>query len=245
MFSRDFQLSRNRKLPFSRPARRGRYAKNLVQRDRFWQEKALNKKSLYRIPLCKTMSVESSSEALGKQIRETQTRETQTSKTISTDNHKAATERGAVEKMATSKTTIERSLSWQVAPDLFTSFRYAWAGISYAFKTQRNFRVHTGVGTLAMVLCWILKVSNLEIAIICLTIGAVLVMEILNTALESLVDLTVGQTYHQLAKIAKDCAAGAVLMAAIVALIIAALIFAPPLWASLQHYLHLASAAHS
>ena len=191
------------------------------------------------------MSVESSSEALGKQIRETQTRETQTSKTISTDNHKAATERGAVEKMATSKTTIERSLSWQVAPDLFTSFRYAWAGISYAFKTQRNFRVHTGVGTLAMVLCWILKVSNLEIAIICLTIGAVLVMEILNTALESLVDLTVGQTYHQLAKIAKDCAAGAVLMAAIVALIIAALIFAPPLWESLQHYLHLASAAHS
>ncbi len=127
----------------------------------------------------------------------------------------------------------ERSQSWQIAPNLFTSFRYAWAGISYAFQTQRNFRIHTGIGALAMFLCWSLGVSNLEVAIVCLTIGAVLVMEILNTALESLVDLTVGQTYHVLAKIAKDCAAGAVLMAAIIALIIAILIFAPPLWAIL------------
>lgn len=129
---------------------------------------------------------------------------------------------------------VARSQSWQIAPDLFTSFRYAWAGISYAFQTQRNFRIHAGVGLLAMILCWTLKVTNIEIAVVCLTIGAVLVMEILNTALESLVDLTVGQTYHDLAKIAKDCAAGAVLMAAIVALAIAALIFTPPLWAVLN-----------
>jgi diacylglycerol kinase (ATP) len=132
---------------------------------------------------------------------------------------------------------VERSHSWQVAPNLFISFKYAWAGITHAFKTQRNFRVHTGVGTLAIILCWALDVSTLEIAVICLTIGAVLVMEILNTALESLVDLTVGQTYHELAKVAKDCAAGAVLMAAIIALLIAALIFVPPLWQILQGYL--------
>lgn len=131
----------------------------------------------------------------------------------------------------------ERSQSWQIAPNLFTSFKYAWAGIAYAFQTQRNFRIHTGVGTIALLLCWTLQVSNIEIAIVCLTVGAVLVMEILNTALESLVDLTVGQTYHELAKIAKDCAAGAVLMAAIVALLIAVLIFAPPLWTQLQSYL--------
>ncbi|MEL6158086.1 MAG: diacylglycerol kinase family protein [Cyanobacteria bacterium J06554_11] len=133
--------------------------------------------------------------------------------------------------------TTGRSQSWQIAPNLFSSFKYAWAGISYAFRTQRNFRVHTGVGTAAMLLCWTLKVSTVEIAVVCLTIGAVLVMEILNTALESLVDLTVGQTYHELAKIAKDCAAGAVLMAAIVALIIAMLIFIPPLWVLLAPYL--------
>ncbi len=132
---------------------------------------------------------------------------------------------------------IERSQSWKVAPNLFISFKYAWAGIAYAFTTQRNFRVHTGVGVIALILCWALNVSNTEIAIICLTVGAVLVMEILNTALESLVDLTVGQTYHELAKVAKDCAAGAVLMAAIVALLIAALIFIPPLWDNLQAHL--------
>lgn len=131
----------------------------------------------------------------------------------------------------------KRSQSWQIAPDLFTSFKYAWAGISYAFTTQRNFRVHTGIGIIAISLCWILKVSNIETAVVCLTIGAVLVMEILNTALESLVDLTVGQTYHELAKIAKDCAAGAVLMAAIIALLIAALIFIPPVWLLLQAHL--------
>lgn len=124
----------------------------------------------------------------------------------------------------------ERMQSWKIAPNLFSSFKYAWAGIAYAFRTQRNFRVHTGVGTIAILLCWVLHIPRAEVAIICLTIGAVLVMEILNTALESLVDLTVGQTYHELAKIAKDCAAGAVLMAAIIALLIAVLIFATPLW---------------
>lgn len=137
----------------------------------------------------------------------------------------------------------ERSQSWQIAPNLFTSFRYAWAGISYAFQTQRNFRIHTGVGSIALLLCWTLQVSNIEVAIVCLTVGAVLVMEILNTALESLVDLTVGQTYHELAKIAKDCAAGAVLMAAVVALLIAVLIFAPPLWTLAHSYLVARAAA--
>ena len=150
-----------------------------------------------------------------------------------------------VERSNTERSKIERSQSWQVAPNLFTSFKYAWAGISYAFNTQRNFRIHTGLGITAMFLCWGLDVGTTEIAIVCLTIGAVLVMEILNTALESLVDLTVGQTYHELAKVAKDCAAGAVLMAAIVALLVAALIFVPPisalLWGNLSDNLNLAN----
>ena len=170
------------------------------------------------------MSADSPSEALGPKLGSKIGQ--QLSETI-------GSERLSADRVA-GENAVERSQSWQVAPNLFTSFKYAWAGISYAFKTQRNFRVHTGVGTVAILLCWALRVSNVEVAIICLTIGAVLVMEILNTALESLVDLTVGQTYHQLAKIAKDCAAGAVLMAAIVALLIAALIFAPPLWTHFQ-----------
>lgn len=120
-----------------------------------------------------------------------------------------------------------RNAAWQVAPDLFSSFRYAWAGVSYALQTQRNFRIHTGIGLVVLGLGVGFHVSSIEAAILCLTVGVVLVMELFNTALESLVDLTVGQTYHALAKIAKDCAAGAVLIAAIAAVLIAICIFGP------------------
>lgn len=122
-----------------------------------------------------------------------------------------------------------RDLSWRVASNLFISFRYAWAGVSYAFQTQRNFRIHLLVGTAAIALGIILELNRAEIAIIGLTIGAVLAMELLNTAIESVVDLTVRQTYHELAKIAKDCAAGAVLISAVAAIIVACFLLLPPL----------------
>lgn len=124
-----------------------------------------------------------------------------------------------------------RELSWQVASNLFVSFKYAWAGVSYAFRTQRNFRIHVGVAALALSLSLLLKLSVVKITIITLTIGEVLTMELLNTALESVVDLTVQQSYHELAKIAKDCAAAAVLISALVAVLIAGFLIAPPLLA--------------
>ena len=58
-----------------------------------------------------------------------------------------------------------------------------------------------------------------------------MVLELLNTALESVVDLTVGQHYHELAKTAKDCAAGAVLISALASLLVASYILLPPLFA--------------
>lgn len=130
--------------------------------------------------------------------------------------------------------TSQRQLSWRVASSLFTSFRYAWCGITYAFQTQRNFRIHVVVGTLAIGLAIALQLAPVEIAVISLTIGAVLAMELLNTALESVVDLTVRQTYHELAKIAKDCAAGAVLIFALAAVVIAGTLLLPPLLQVLQ-----------
>jgi diacylglycerol kinase (ATP) len=125
--------------------------------------------------------------------------------------------------------TVNRELSWRIATNLFVSFRYAWAGIRYAFQTQRNFRIHVVVGTVAIALSFILHLSAVETCIVALTIGAVLTMELLNTALESVVDLTVKQTYHDLAKIAKDCAAGAVLVTALVAIFVASFLILPPL----------------
>lgn len=123
----------------------------------------------------------------------------------------------------------ERELSWKVASNLFVSFKYAWAGISYSFQTQRNFRIHVSVCALAIGLSVFLHLQAVEIAVIGVTSGLVLALELLNTAIESLVDLTVKQTYHDLAKIAKDCAAGAVLVSALVAVLVAGTLLLPPL----------------
>jgi diacylglycerol kinase (ATP) len=127
-----------------------------------------------------------------------------------------------------------RALSWRVASSLFTSFGYAWAGLTYAFQTQRNFRIHLSVGSMAIALSIFLQLTPVEIAIITLTCGSVLTMELLNTALESVVDLTVRQTYHELAKIAKDCAAGAVLISSMFAVLVGAFLMLPPLLALIQ-----------
>ncbi len=128
-----------------------------------------------------------------------------------------------------------RAFSLQTAANLISSFRYAGAGLSYAFWTQRNFRIHTAIGSIAIGLGLFLHLSAVEVSIISLTIGIVLAMELLNTALEAVVDLTVKQTYHDLAKIAKDCAAAAVLVSAIAALGIAGCLIFPRLIKHIAH----------
>ncbi|GAB4236435.1 MAG: diacylglycerol kinase family protein [Stanieria sp.] len=131
--------------------------------------------------------------------------------------------------VSTSQSKDLRNLAWQVAPNLFLSFKYAIAGVRYAFLTQRNFRIHTIIGTLAISLGLFLQITAVEMSVIALTCASVMVLELLNTAIESVVDLTVKQTYHELAKIAKDCAAGAVFISAIAAVLVASFILLPPL----------------
>ncbi len=123
----------------------------------------------------------------------------------------------------------QRADSWQVASSLISSFKYAWAGVRYAFVTQRNFRIHTFIGSSALLLGALLEISAAEMAAIAITVALVIALELINTAIEAVVDLTVKRSYHELAKIAKDCAAGAVLVAASAALIVAAVILLPPL----------------
>ncbi|MGM0457034.1 diacylglycerol kinase family protein [Sodalinema sp.] len=131
----------------------------------------------------------------------------------------------------------DRQLSWQVAQSLWASFRYATQGIGYAFATQRNFRIHVLIGSIALGLGLSLNLEAVKMAVIALTIGLVLALELINTAIESVVDLTAQQTYHDLAKIAKDCAAGAVLVGAIASLIVALSLLIPPLWTRLSSLL--------
>jgi diacylglycerol kinase (ATP) len=121
----------------------------------------------------------------------------------------------------------DRSLAWKVASNLLVSFKYAWNGVSYAFVTQRNFRIHTFLAIFAISTGLLLHITKVEMSIIALTCALVMVLELLNTAIESVVDLTVKQTYHELAKIAKDCAAGAVLISAIAAVLVASFILLP------------------
>lgn len=127
-----------------------------------------------------------------------------------------------------------RDLAWRIAPNLIISFKYAWAGLRYAFITQRNFRIHVVIGTLALGLGVFLQLRAVEMAVIGITIGLVLALELLNTAIESVVDLTVKQAYHELAKIAKDCAAGAVLVSALVSVLVAGSLLLPPLVIRIQ-----------
>ena len=128
--------------------------------------------------------------------------------------------------------TLQRSnkrSSWKIAKDFPTSFLYAAKGIGYAFSTQRNFRIHVGFAIGAFGLGFLLGLNKSDIAIMALTATSVLVVELLNTAIESVVDLAIGKRFHPLAQIAKDCSAGAVLVASISSLLIAVLLLFPPL----------------
>ena len=119
--------------------------------------------------------------------------------------------------------------SWKIAKDLPTSFFYAAKGLRYAFSTQRNFRIHVGFALVAFVLGLFLGLNKSDLAIMALTATSVLIVELLNTAIESVVDLAIGKRFHPLAQIAKDCSAGAVLVASISSLLIAVLLLFPPL----------------
>jgi diacylglycerol kinase (ATP) len=129
---------------------------------------------------------------------------------------------------------LERSQAFQVAHNLGSSFLYAGQGILYGLRTQRNFRIHLTATVVVLIFGIALKLPNIDIAVLGLTCGAVMALELINTALEAVVDLTVKQTYHELAKIAKDCAAGAVLIAAITAILVGICLIAPPLIAELS-----------
>lgn len=123
-----------------------------------------------------------------------------------------------------------RSGAYKVARDLPASFRYAVQGLVYAFASQRNFRLQLVVGGLALALGLWLRLHVLELGVLVLTVAAVLVLELLNTAMEAAVDLAIGRQFHPLARIAKDCSAAAVLVAAMASILIALLLLSPPLW---------------
>ncbi len=108
-------------------------------------------------------------------------------------------------------------------------FTYAFRGLGYAFRTQRNIRVHATIGVVAIILGLVLRISALEFAMIFIAITTVFSAEMFNTVIELSIDLSTPE-YHPLAKTAKDVAAGAVLFSAFLAIIIGLFVFGPHLW---------------
>ena len=145
-----------------------------------------------------------------------------------------ATDQSPIDLSANRRLRRLRVGAWQVARDLPASFRYAAQGLGYSLLTQRNFRIHVTTGVLVFGLALWLQLSLDRLAVLVLTVTAVLVLELLNTAMEAAVDLAVGRRYHPLARIAKDCAAAAVLVAAVASLLIAVLLLLPPLLSRLS-----------
>jgi diacylglycerol kinase len=108
------------------------------------------------------------------------------------------------------------------------AFVYAFAGIRFVLR-QRNPRIQLMVGVLVCGLAAWLRVSRIEWAMLILCIGIVIAAESINSAAEAMVDL-LSPEIRPAAKIAKDTAAGAVLIAAVAAVVVGLLILGPPLW---------------
>ena len=106
------------------------------------------------------------------------------------------------------------------------SFTYPIKGLRYAYRNEQNLAVDVGVALLVTIVGFIFKINRVEWAILALTIGLVISCELINTAIEAVVDL-VTEDYHPLAKVAKDTAAAAVFVFAIVAVIVGIIIFGP------------------
>ena len=104
------------------------------------------------------------------------------------------------------------------------SFRHAVNGIRATARRERNFRIHIVVAVVAIAACIVLRVRFIHFAMVGLSIFFVMAMELVNTAVEALVDMYCRGKSHPLAKLAKDAAAGAVLLAAVQALIVGTLV---------------------
>ena len=103
-------------------------------------------------------------------------------------------------------------------PSILASFRASLSGLGYALANERNLKVHAGVTVLVLIIAGLLVT------------GLVWCMELVNSAIEATVDLVVGEQLHPLAKVAKDVAAAAVVIAALAAVSVGLLVLGPKAW---------------
>ncbi len=109
------------------------------------------------------------------------------------------------------------------------SFGHAFRGWLHVLKTQRNAWIHSVAAAVVFLVCFWLELPPRDWAVIILTVAFVFAAEFINTSIEAVVDLAT-EEHHPLAKISKDVGAGAVLLAALAAVLVGLLILGPPLW---------------
>lgn len=113
------------------------------------------------------------------------------------------------------------------------AFRYAFSGLSYLMRTQPNSRIHLAATVLVVLLAAYVKITVGEWIFLILTIGLVWIAEMINTAIETVLDL-VSPQQNPLAKYAKDVSAAAVLVSAVVSVLVGLLVLGQPLWARIS-----------
>ena len=123
----------------------------------------------------------------------------------------------------------QKQLSQSEWAKFIAGFKYAFSGLWYALRTQRNMRVHVCIAILAILMGIVLHISTVEFALVFVAITGVFIAEMFNTVFELCIDLA-SPDYHPLAKIAKDVAAGAVLLSALLSIVIGLFVFVPHLW---------------
>lgn len=107
---------------------------------------------------------------------------------------------------------------------LLESFNYAIDGVLYTARTQKNMKIHLFATLCVLLACFFFDISKNEFLILAITITLVISAELINTAIEAAVDMSTN-FYHPLAKVAKNTAAGGVLVTSINALIVGYIIF--------------------
>ena len=112
-----------------------------------------------------------------------------------------------------------------------TSVEFAFTGIQTVFKEERNMRKHVFLGILAIIAGFIFRLNQMEWLWLLLSVFLVWIVEFVNTVFENVVDMFTDFHFHPIGKKIKDMAAGAVLMTAFFALIVAAIIFIPKILA--------------
>ncbi len=110
-------------------------------------------------------------------------------------------------------------------PAILQSLNWAFEGVIHVLRTERNMRIHFALATAVLILAFSYGVTKLELMALLVAISFVLIAEMVNTAIEATIDLAT-TSFDPLAKMAKDIAAGAVLIASVNAVVIGYLVFA-------------------